>query len=109
MHTLLVHAAIGFARVITPRRTATVMQRILTNIAVAHATARWIAMVGGAHQEPSAVAVRSTTNSTEANGATSISAAKRPPTPSAATVTPSNPGGCISPPEADSTKETTNV
>ena len=50
MQTLLVHAAIGFARVITPRRTAALMQRLVTNIAVAHATARWIAMVGCAQE-----------------------------------------------------------
>lgn len=53
MPLLILHAVIACAILITPRRAIAWIQRILTNVAVARADARWIAMSASAQQEPS--------------------------------------------------------
>lgn len=44
MPVLILHAAIEFARLLTPRGITETIQRILTNIAIAQTTTRWLAM-----------------------------------------------------------------
>ncbi|WP_204165012.1 hypothetical protein [Rhodococcus oxybenzonivorans] len=44
MHVLILHAAIAFARLLTPQGVTEVIQRTLANIAIAQATRRWLAM-----------------------------------------------------------------
>ncbi|MDV7243381.1 MULTISPECIES: hypothetical protein [Rhodococcus] len=53
MPVIILHAAIAFAMLLTPRRVAETIQRMLTNIAVAQATARWLAMAASENQEDS--------------------------------------------------------
>ncbi|EID78823.1 MULTISPECIES: hypothetical protein [Rhodococcus] len=51
MPVLILHAAIACARLLTPRRFTETIQRMLTNIAVAQATTRWVAMAASEQQE----------------------------------------------------------
>ncbi len=53
MPMLIIHAAIAFASLITPRRATASIQRILTSFAVARANARWLAIAASAHLESS--------------------------------------------------------
>lgn len=51
MRLLIIDAAIACATLIAPRRTAVSIKRILTDIAVARADARWLAMVASTQEE----------------------------------------------------------
>ncbi|PBC56452.1 hypothetical protein CJ177_12455 [Rhodococcus sp. ACPA1] len=51
MRLLIMDAAIACATLIAPRRTAVSIERILTDIAVARANARWLAMVASTPEE----------------------------------------------------------
>jgi len=42
---LVIHALIAFTRLITPRPMAAAIQQVFTDIAIAQANSRWIAMV----------------------------------------------------------------
>lgn len=44
MPVLILDAAIAFARLLAPRRVTETIQRMLTNIAIAQSTTRWLAM-----------------------------------------------------------------
>jgi hypothetical protein len=53
MPVLILHAAIAFARLLTPRRVTETIQRMLTNIAIARTTTRWLVMTASDDQEDS--------------------------------------------------------
>lgn len=54
MPLLIIHAVLACVSLITPSRAIESLRRILVNIALARANARWLAMAAGAqHESPS--------------------------------------------------------